>query len=217
MSLEVRDEKICSIDGFGSGVWRCGERDGCLRGKSWPEYFDPGYSCALGGLVFDNFSAVIFWTPPPAAVVNIGSGSVTNGVVYLNFNPNMVTPPDPMDMWFMFRVVGGVNQVDLQVGGLGASIDEIICDSAGLDPNGGCAGVQLANLSASSGQPRQWVYLPGQNFVSPIWVFKDIYVTGLNGHLTQFSESFHVPEPLTLTLIGSGLLGFGLLRRRLKK
>jgi hypothetical protein len=122
-----------------------------------------------------------------------------------------------MDMWSMFRVVGGggVNQVDLQVGGTGASIDETICDSAGLDPNGGCLGVELGNLSLSSGQPRLWVSLPEHS--GAIWVFKDIYLTGQTGHLTQFSESFHVPEPLTLTLIGSGLLGFGLLRRRLKK
>jgi len=177
------------------------------------------YSCTLGGLTFDNFSVVPNWTPPPPLVVNImGTSNVTNSVVYLNFNPNMVTPPDPMDMWFMFRVVGGVNQVDLQVGGTGASIDETICDSAGLDPNGGCLGTELANLSLSSGQPRQWVYLfQDHSYTSPIWVFKDIYVTGTSGHLTQFSESFHVPEPLTLTLIGSGLLGFGLLRRRLKK
>jgi len=53
------------------------------------------------------------------------------------------------------------------------------------------------------------------------WVFtKDILVSGgqaglgtLSGVINQFSE---VPEPMTLSLIGAGLLAIGLLRRRKK-
>jgi hypothetical protein len=186
------------------------------------------YSCSLGGLTFDNFSAVPNWTPPPSLVINImGTSNFTNGVVYLNFNPNLwvdVGNP-PLDVYFQFRVTGSVNQVDLRVLGTGAFISEYVCDDQGLDPNGGCWGDQLANLGNSSGNPRVWAYFyQNQSYEEgPIWVWKDINVhstpgnPGMPGELSQFSQSFHVPEPLTLTLIGSGLLGFGLLRRRLKK
>jgi hypothetical protein len=60
---------------------------------------------------------------------------------------------------------------------------------------------------------------------SPAYIYKDISVDGRTGNvfgaadagaLSGFTQSFHtaVPEPMTLSMMGLGLLGLGLVRRR---
>jgi hypothetical protein len=54
--------------------------------------------------------------------------------------------------------------------------------------------------------------------VSSISVTKNINVTsGVNGtaSIANVSDTFSAPEPLSFVLLGSGLLGIALMRRRL--
>ena len=56
--------------------------------------------------------------------------------------------------------------------------------------------------------------------VTSVSVSKDINVTsGTNGtaSISQVINTFSSPEPLSFVLLGSGLLGLGLLRKRLHK
>ena len=118
-------------------------------------------------------------------------------------------------MYFWFQVTGYVLGVDLYNGGQGiTSIGETVCS----DPFSGiaCNDTSLATMTANTGDPRMVRYFTPDD---SIYIWKDIYVeydpTGENsGHLTGFEQSFHTPEPMTFVLIGTGLLGLGILGRR---
>jgi len=169
-----------------------------------------GFSCQVSGLVFSNFSASNAGGVPNPSVILSGAGQQA-GTIFLQFNPNLVNPPQ--DMYFRFKVTGYHIGADLHVGGAGASINEVVCGVPFV--NDWCTQQNiLANLTANSGGSAA-AYYPGPANVA--YVFKDINVSGANGHLTNFNETFIVPEPVTLLLIGSGLVGLGLLRRRMPK
>jgi len=144
----------------------------------------------------------------------------SSGVAYLEFNPNLQAG---MDDEFIFTVLGGISTIDMTVGGQNASVQETACStpfSQGTVGVGVCApGDVLGQVTVLSNQAEQFA-----NFTttSPVYIFKDINAGGPPGQLTEFTQSFGpvggtIPEPLSMLLMGSGLLGLGLLRRRSRK
>ena len=187
----------------------------CPTGSGDAVTVTASYSCEVNGLVFSNFN-VIAATPGTIASVTLVSATVVGDYVYLNFNPSLVASAgSSSDLWFYFTVSGGINGIDLTVSGTNATITEYAC-SAPLVANICPAGTELAKFTAQSGNSISAAF-PGGEFVENVYIYKNILVQGTStapGELSSFSQSFHIPEPFTFVLMGSGLLAIGLVRRR---
>jgi hypothetical protein len=77
----------------------------------------------------------------------------------------------------------------------------------------------LGEITVSSNEADQPVLSPPFSTTSPVYIFKDIETgpnDGQQSQLSEFTQSFETgaPEPISMLLLGSGLLGLGLLRRR---
>ncbi|HWZ33995.1 MAG TPA: PEP-CTERM sorting domain-containing protein [Bryobacteraceae bacterium] len=189
--------------------------------------------CTAFGLTFNNFAVLNASGGTGVAEIDLVNVSLLGGNdVDLNFNPNLgvgTIGGTITDLHLAFTVSGGLIGADLNVGGNGAGISEEMCNVfQGI--NGGCllanqvwntvgisgqAGTCLGNTASGTTTTTVCHFDGG---VSQGWVFKDISINSVTGsHLTSFDESFIIPEPMTLSLMGAGLLGIGLLGRRLRK
>ena len=169
-------------------------------------------SCTIGVLTFSNFDwSLASGSGGPVAL----SGLIpSNG---LNFTPNMNGAGDLHFTFSVSAAPGNVITAFLTNNGLGGTfVQEKVCSAPFTNPqlNGTCAATTLANFGAASGVTTSGNLSTPQ---STIWVWKDIF-SDASGHLTSFDQSFSsttvTPEPMTLSMMGAGLLALGLVRRK---
>ena len=173
--------------------------------------------CTVDGLLFSEF--VVLDAGSDVVLVNAVFAQLVGGTVYFTFNPNL-TGAGNEDIHFFFKVStldgsANITGVDLENLGIGnTSIQESLCTVSWTAGGIGCVskGGSLigTGLLAFSGQFDNDFFAAR----SSAYIFKDIF-KGDGGHLTAFTQSFHVPDGgSTLALLGLGLLGLRTARRR---
>ena len=194
-------------------------------------YDVPGFSCTINALTFGGFV--------------YGGTALGSGVAIPDASVRVTPIPTMADEGFTFQApwsvssVGGPGRedslitytamgsgiIDLEVGfndilsGTGtASVTEKYClgEAAALPCTSGGTPGTIAVTDPPAGFSNFAVFNPQ----SLIGVSKDILLnSGTNGMATisEVSNNFSSPEPLSFVLLGSGLLGLGLLRKRIKR
>ncbi len=174
--------------------------------------------CLLGSLLLNNFQVQGFNLT--AAVFVAGTSGFT-----IEWATVIGSATQVQDIHFSYEVTAQngllVNSVDLTSSGNSlSSVLENVC-SLGVDLGSGtCTGILLGSLSAF-GNVSTPITTPLSPPTSDIFLWKDIG-TQPGGLLSGFGQSYTVdtpvPEPGTLALFGTGLLGIaGLLRRKLTR
>ena len=169
------------------------------------------------------------------SLVNV-TGSQVGDTVFINFGGNFFTTntttgADFQLFYHVTALAGLIQSIDQSfnlsgsgTGGL-VSIGETVYSDAGRNfvvANSTVGFFIVPDQNDPPGEVAQGDQLNINPALSQVWVTKDIFLRANEGGAvgaTIITQSFHqtaVPEPMTLSLMGVGLLGLGLLRRRMR-
>jgi hypothetical protein len=158
------------------------------------------FSCQLGTNVFSNFSVVTNAGFPASSSFSLALSVNTNANT-LDFG---ITLSAGEDVRLFYQISPGAGGMAMTVAGAGSTIIETVCDQAFTGVI--CGDTPLANFAVSSNQTGQAFFTPA----ATDFVFKDIQA---GSGLSDFTQQI-IPEPMTLSLMGAGLLGLGIFGRR---
>jgi hypothetical protein len=167
---------------------------------------DSADSCVVGGSVFSNFQVV---GGAGTDFVSPGDGfSLSVDVTSANTAEFLFTNLGTGDIELYYTAVGGFLQMTLNANSTTA-ITEVICGTPYAVPSSNCAS-PLNQTSPFGVTSTDTVASTMVTAAAEDYIVKDI--TGGS----EFTQSI-APEPMTLSLVGAGLLGLGILGRKLRK
>jgi hypothetical protein len=165
------------------------------------------FSCTEGAYTFSNFEVIGDTVPTPVTDFSVSTGPATSATAYLLGFAYTDLAGTGDDFLLEFQISPGVLSASLSAGPA-VSVTEILC-AVPTGAGGACStgALNTTVLSASNGSTSASnVTLAGTDYV-----FKD--VTGGSNVVEDF-----VPEPVTFSLMGLGLLAIGFAgRKRLRK
>jgi hypothetical protein len=183
-----------------------------------PPVGSPTMTC--GPLQFSDFQAIAAspGTPTGLDIVAVSPSTFdpATGTVSVSFNPNftmMGSGIEDIHLYFNVTATSGkqIFGVDGNIGGTNSHFTESICGGA-YSGAGGCSST-LAMFTLFSGQSQGVIPITPS---TSIGVFKDIQTIG-PGALTSFGQTFEtsvIPEPGTLAMFGSAIIGLSAVVRR---
>jgi hypothetical protein len=186
-----------------------------LEGDNINNTTDFGNGCTLGGLTFSNFSYSSAPVGTSVFLSAVGTGVVGNDVD-LGFQLTTATPPVDIILFYDVSNEGtgpSIVGVDNQQNGNQTTIQEVVCSvafSSGICPTTPTNDV-LANFT---NPPTTSATFAPQ---SSVYIEKDISLPDGTSFISSFVNSQDlsgVPEPGTFLLLGAGLGGIGLMRKR---
>jgi hypothetical protein len=184
------------------------------------------FSCQIAPVNFSNFSYLLdagsFSVSPLA--VSVETATLSGGEAMLEFDPNLAPSSD---LELEDQVTSGIGAVDLGWNGSGTGfVNEVVCTvftSTGVCPSAD----ELAVLNVNSGGAFATAYNGGTSSTAggiasvvfatsqaEVWIFKNINSGDAPFSEVEQSYLVSIPEPMTFSLLGAGLLGLGLMGRR---
>ena len=189
---------------------------------TYSQYLAPGFTCQSGGLLFQNFSYVPTDSAIPASAVTVIPITTTSdegfhfkGAWSVQTNPaGQTTFQDAQILFDVSAMVPAIQELQLSfIGnstGTGSSMVTESFDAGLLGSGTNTATDPLPSTAMVD------FFFPAQM----VSVTNDVVViSGSSGgaNISDVFETFVTPEPLTLMMVGAGLLGLGLLGKRAKR
>ncbi|HML18232.1 MAG TPA: PEP-CTERM sorting domain-containing protein [Bryobacteraceae bacterium] len=168
-------------------------------------------SCTIGGYTFSNFD--IYGNSGWASgaeidlTVTVDNGGVEGAIAIGYSNP--VGTMTVGDFILTYTVTPGLTGIGLNTGTAGA-VSENVCSVLG-----GTYGSFSGCAAGDSLTPDGPITSTGNYVIAPSSTGHDIVTKDINGGSEVYQQV--IPEPMTMSLMGLGLLGLGFFGRRIRK